>query len=362
MHLELPLEVVPPKSFLARTGLSGPTEHTFAITKNAIIAGDWETVDALLEEFGTSLYLRFENRWLAFLQQAIELFAKDHSIKQAERQWMRRFTETFEIEPVRVHICMRQAFRAVFETHIRKVVADKRITAEELSYANRLCTKLGLTPEEGTTLITPIVTEVLRNDLDVALADGLLSPEEDQRISQLLAGLQINNAAKIEVSTELSFARSRWSILYGQLPTCECPLRLPGGELAHYRVKARWYEMRKVRSALGYAGLTGSIRIAKGLSFRYGSLRYTTPSVDQLQQIDDGELVLTNKRLFFLGSTANRSIPWKQVLAVNIHSHNTFEIEKPRGRSPVIDAYGTGLSDPLLVASFVQRLAADPQH
>jgi hypothetical protein len=83
---------------------------------------------------------------------------------------------------------------------------------------------------------------------------------------------------------------------------------LPSIDLMELR--AVRYSIRRGRSA--YGGPT--IRVARGLSFRLGgsdSIGHTmSESTDELRQIDNGTLVLTTKRLAFLGSlrTNNSSL------------------------------------------------------
>ena len=66
-------------------------------------------------------------------------------------------------------------------------------------------------------------------------------------------------------------------------------------------------EPRAVRYSRGaYGGPT--IRVAKGLSFRRGGAAGRSESVDELRAIDFGTLVLTLKRLAFLGSMRTNSV------------------------------------------------------
>jgi hypothetical protein len=65
---------------------------------------------------------------------------------------------------------------------------------------------------------------------------------------------------------------------------------------------------------------------------------YRAPSVDELKLIRSGDLVMTNKRVILLSTIGdNKSIRWNAVVRVSMESHNTFELEKATGKSPVID-------------------------
>lgn len=74
-------------------------------------------------------------------------------------------------------------------------------------------------------------------------------------------------------------------------------------------------EARAVRQTIGgYGG--PSIRMAKGVSFRFGGVSARSVSHDELKKIDQGTLVLTNKRLIFLGSTRTINIDLRKIVAI----------------------------------------------
>jgi hypothetical protein len=78
-------------------------------------------------------------------------------------------------------------------------------------------------------------------------------------------------------------------------------------------------ELRAVRYSRGaYGGPT--IRLAKGLSFRLGGAAGRSESVDELRAIDFGTLVLTSKRLAFLGSMHTNSVDLCDLIGLQPHS------------------------------------------
>lgn len=78
------------------------------------------------------------------------------------------------------------------------------------------------------------------------------------------------------------------------------------------------HEPRAVRQTYGgYAGPT--IRVAKGVSFRVGSVAARSESHDELRNIDQGSLVLTNKRMIFTGSKRTVNIDLKKIIAIEAY-------------------------------------------
>jgi hypothetical protein len=77
-------------------------------------------------------------------------------------------------------------------------------------------------------------------------------------------------------------------------------------------------EPRAVRQTRGgYAGPT--IRVAKGVSFRMGSVAARSESHEKLRNIDQGTLVLTNKRLIFIGAKRTTNIDLKKIIAIEAY-------------------------------------------
>lgn len=77
-------------------------------------------------------------------------------------------------------------------------------------------------------------------------------------------------------------------------------------------------ESRAVRQTRGgYAGPT--IRVAKGVSFRLGSVAARSESHEELRNIDKGTLVLTNKRLIFMGSKRTTNIDLRKIISVTAY-------------------------------------------
>ena len=89
----------------------------------------------------------------------------------------------------------------------------------------------------------------------------------------------------------------------GRLAVVPVSAMLKRGEEGHYEIQAKLFEPRATRH---YVGSSKSVRIMKGISIRTSSGR--SVSTQHWQQIDAGNLVVTNRRLLFDGSGEHRSI------------------------------------------------------
>ena len=98
---------------------------------------------------------------------------------------------------------------------------------------------------------------------------------------------------------------------------------IPGTTLSEPRAVRSW------RSA--YAG--PSIRIAKGLSFRFGRSAEVSESHEELRPVDSGTLIATTQRLVFLGSQRTISIPLRKLIEIKPYSNGIQVHRQDRERA-----------------------------
>jgi len=97
-------------------------------------------------------------------------------------------------------------------------------------------------------------------------------------------------------------------------------------------------EPRAVRETTGIYG-GPSVRITKGLSWRMGGFKAKSESHEELKNIDQGTLTITNKKLVFTGSIKNTSTEFKKILSVEPYSDG-FCIHRDGKQKP---EYYTGI-------------------
>jgi hypothetical protein len=69
------------------------------------------------------------------------------------------------------------------------------------------------------------------------------------------------------------------------------------------------------------AGSPGiSIRVVKGLSLRLGGIAGRSENHEELRALDVGTLILTSKRLIFIGSVRTKNIPLADVLGLEAYT------------------------------------------
>jgi hypothetical protein len=91
-------------------------------------------------------------------------------------------------------------------------------------------------------------------------------------------------------------------------------------EKVHWLCAAQTLRHKSVTQRINYGGLTGSVRIAKGLRYRVGSLNVSRVTSDVLTVEDTGLLWITNKRIGFKGAKKDFAIAYEKVLSFDVSS------------------------------------------
>lgn len=108
------------------------------------------------------------------------------------------------------------------------------------------------------------------------------------------------------------------AVAQGAPPAVEIPdaLTLQKGEIPVFAAQATLMKERSVRSY--HPGSRGMrVRVAKGVSFRVGASGGTTSSTPVTVAVDTGDLVLTTRRVLFVGSRKLTAIPIAKLVAAH---------------------------------------------
>lgn len=121
------------------------------------------------------------------------------------------------------------------------------------------------------------------------------------------------------------------------IPEVKCDISLKRGETLHVVLPAiQWCEYRKVRTGrVAGHGVTGRIRITKGVYYRYGTGQIKSETMDQLAVIDTGTLYFTNKGLLFRGRYGNKNLPYQKMQNI-IPFMQGLQIERESGKNVYI--------------------------
>jgi hypothetical protein len=112
------------------------------------------------------------------------------------------------------------------------------------------------------------------------------------------------------------------------LSKSETPMILKKGEEAFYVVSGvALFEEKVSRKSTRGEGVGLSIRLIKGVTL-HPSLFQSHPVIEkEMMKIDDGKLVVTNKRIVFMGRSRDLAAEYKKILGVTPNAEG-FQIER----------------------------------
>lgn len=339
--------------------------NAFAEAKNLVLSGELSAarLTEICKGYEVDIAAEFRKEWGTLLEELVYFFAEDGTFDQEERAYVKLYVQLFRIPKEEFEKAYQEGVKRSFKERIAEALSDCKLVTREDERLRMLAKTFALSDDTRVALYRDAASQIFNDRLMRICEDGLISDDEWSGLEQLAKDLRANVANWHEIEQTVKFARERWRVRHGEMRPCPHPgVKLKPKEIAYFVGRAGWYENRKVRTGgISYGGITGRYRIAKGLSFRFGSLSYSAPSVDRLILIGEGTLFLTNQRAILVGDNGdNKSVSWRDVLTVNVNSHNEFELEKGRGKSPVISVLGASFGEPLLAPWYAIRLLNEP--
>ena len=154
----------------------------------------------------------------------------------------------------------------------------------------------------------------------IRIGDGGVSDQEQQKINAKNRAIELQ---KIKAQEQTDLNQFLTGLQNGSLNITTkdtSPVILKKNEhLSMVMNNISLQEPRSVRQTrAAYGGPT--IRVAKGVSFRMGGASARSESHEEIKVIDQGSLILTNKRMVFIGSKRTTNIDLKKIMAITAYS------------------------------------------
>lgn len=293
-----PLESVTPeqvKATLAKHGLRGSRGRRarVALVKHAIerfLADDKVSED--------------EGRYLAGLQTALALSSQDRA-EAADATILKRYRRAVEA-----------------------AVGDGRIDRSEQAALAKLATGMQIGEHERKQSDLTVIIPLVQAQLDLIKKDERVSPKEEAGLRAMQAALGVD----LEINdADLERYKRLWQLQYGPAPSYSVDINLQRREECRLVVGGEWAEYRTRTVRIRHSGWSSSIRIAKGVRYRFGSTSIQRISRTELTTLDRGQLFATTRRLIFRGSEINKTIGLGSVVSIQVFA-DAIVIEKANGR------------------------------
>ncbi|MSQ17246.1 MAG: hypothetical protein EXR54_06720 [Dehalococcoidia bacterium] len=237
---------------------------------------------------------------------------------------------------------------AEYRRALNAAVADGRISVDEDTELAGSRHELQLSQAETTSMRLLVYRDLFSQ----ATADRALDEKEERLLRQVQLELQLNDTAIQPQLSELARLRFFQQINQGDLPAVASDILLKKAEVAHWQSEAEFWEERVTHK--GYVGGSHgvSIRVAKGVSYRLGGNRGQLVTEKDIIKVDEGKLVVTNKRVVFNGFTNSFSIPFSKLINYVVYE-DAIQLDKEGKTKP---GYFK-LQDPEVVAALISAVA-----
>lgn len=338
-----------------------------------------------------NLYAIAELKQPNFFQKLFKILPKENAIKEinnllASKSLNEISVENIEAISVKYKIDLRKRnldqLKEFYRRYLKQCFADNILTDNELDSLNYLKNILGLTDSDVNELHTTFASGIFKESFDKAIIDGTfekskeefidtlqknlrlsdeianqiskerrnhfmdmqlqkiiadrkISPEEWNEFTLFAKNLNVNISIDDATKQQLNKFKLYWIIEHGELPVEEVDINMQKNEYCYFTNYADWLEQRTVTQRYNYGGPVFRAKIMKGVYYRAGSVKVQRITSEQLLEIDNGMVYVTNKRLIFVGNKKNTSIQISKILSITPYSDGVG-IEKDSGKSPVI--------------------------
>src|SRR5687768_1563614 len=242
-------------------------------------------------------------------RQVLEVFLSDDAFSDREIAYLEALREAFALTEEEVQASEREVVHPRYAVALRDALADARLRDDERASLAQLAKQLRLPESVQGELYrrsTRVLIELL---LIISVADRRLSPDELHQLGAVAQHLGVT--PDFDRATEAMLDRYAlfWRIENGDLPSVTAEnVLLEGDETCHSITPAERYERRGDAAGPEAEGIV-SVRIARGVYYRVGSVSDARINRTSLRRVDGGQLLVTSQRVLFEGTQG--SLAWR---------------------------------------------------
>lgn len=223
-----------------------------------------------------------------------------------------------------------------YASALGNMLMDMQLSPSELASLQAQQRSLKLDHSE----VKRVHINAMRHVSDVVLSDGMVTEQELYALEHLLRGLGISWADLPPTHLQTyQTAHVCMNIQKGQLPVVPSSvslLREAPSEVVHAEVRCVLLEERVIRREYVGGSRGASVRICKGVTYRFGSTRGHSVPVTDILPVDGGLLSVTNQRVVFAGSKKSFSTDWSKVLSAEPYADGVLMAFQSRTKSAML--------------------------
>ncbi|MBO7430597.1 MAG: hypothetical protein J6U56_06250 [Spirochaetia bacterium] len=324
-------------------------QNLLAENNNNILLVNKEKIDYLNKKYKVKKDDFKQDREI-LLDKYISYCLYDRRLSDIEKSNLKHLCDLLSLDEDYLINRIKEEGKIIYREKVKDFISDNVLSSDERKELDLISNEFNLLESEGDDIYKDESFKLLKKHLDDIMQKRRVSPEDEEIIYRIAKGLKL----------ELKFAddlferfKNYWLIENRPLQPVLSSLNLSKNELLYYSTKIEWFEERSKTNYVSYSGLTGRIRIVKGLYLRVGSIAPSRHANEYMKLIDSGDVYFTNKRIIFIGNHGNKTIPMTRILDIIVFA-NGIEIGKDAGKRPFFKC-----DDPELMGIYILRILKD---
>lgn len=294
-----------------------------------------EDVLKILEKYKVGLYTKHHNGVSSLYASYLRNCLLDKKITDDEINELKHLKRILHLNDLTIEEIHNQLASEIYKAEFEKAISEGRLNDSEKDFLMKLRNDLRLSDDIVTKIRNVSTKQLIQNFLDNAISDQRLSPDEEKELNAIAHSLDVDLKVGDNTQATLDKYKLFWQIENSEIPSLPVSINLQKNEKCYFQTQVDWLEQRRITKRINYGGPTLSIKIAKGLYWRTGSLGVQRVSEDVWTKIDSGTLYLTSKKIIFMGSKGNKSIQLNKILDFTAYK-NGVDIQKETGKSPFL--------------------------
>jgi hypothetical protein len=224
----------------------------------------------------------------------------------------------------------------LYGAELARSLSDGSISYEEQQFLQELSDNLLLSHERTAAIMEDQAEKRISDLLEDIMSDERITPEEEATYEDLVRNLGLN--PDMEEQTRNNFERYKlfWRLENKPLPQIETELDLEAGESACYTAEVKLYgSFNKDRNPV-YNPLEDRQLRTREVFWRIGYPGEIGEEQEDWELHDSGKMILTNRRVIFLGEHTEKTIFLSEIIDFVPYSDG-IRIEPEKGESIVME-------------------------
>ena len=266
-------------------------------------------------------------------RQVLKAFLTDDTFSEREIAYLEALREAFALTDEEVQASERDVIHPRYAIALRDVLADARVGEDERASLGRLAEQLRLPESVQRELYQRSTRALIDGLLESSVADRRLSPDELHQLAAVAQHLGVTPDFDQPTEAMLDRYALFWRIENGDLPSVVVEnVPLDSGETCHSVTPAEQYERRGDAGSAEAEGVV-SVRIARGVYYRVGSVSEAGINRAPLKRVDGGRLLITSQRVLFDGMQSRAGWLLRDIASYQVYADGIV-LEPRSGPAP----------------------------